>query len=170
MDTGNFVNMKGSGKMKQIVLNGIDTGVILQRYPPVLPLRKDIKKFEEELGYSLPQDYFDFLLNYNGGTCKFGSLLEDLQAGLADLYCFYTADEYGCMPLRLPIDCLEDLAGLKNNMLPIGEMDSGDLVALWFHNTEPEVVVISHEDDSMEVIYTAPSFTQFLSDMLFEGS
>lgn len=153
--------------MKKIILNGIDTGVILQRYPPVLPLSKDIKKFEEELGYSLPQDYFDFLLNYNGGTCKFGSLLEDLHTVLADLYCFYTANEYGCMPLRLPIDCMKEWEGLRNNMLPIGEMDSGDLVVLWFNGTKSEVAVISHEDDNMEVIYTAPSFTQFLADTLF---
>lgn len=53
-------------------------------------------------------------------------------------------------------------------MLPIGEMDSGDLIALWFKGTESKVVIISHEDDNMEIIYTAPSFTQFLLDTIFE--
>ena len=70
--------------------------------------------------------------------------------------------------VRLPTDCLEDWEGLPDNMLPIGELDSGDLAALRFHNTGSEVVVLSHEDDNMEVIYTAPSFTQFLSNTFFE--
>ncbi len=30
--------------------------------------KKEIFKFEEEIGFKLPNDYKEFLINFNGGT------------------------------------------------------------------------------------------------------
>jgi hypothetical protein len=148
--------------MKAVVINGVDTGVVLKRNPDTLPTDEQVGAFEARLGYKLPEDYRAFLLCYNGGTCSFGNVIEPLDSTLCDLYCFDTRGEKGCMPLRLPQACAE--WGLPDNVLPIGETDGGDAVALLFASDRTEIVVISHEDVFSEgdILLRSSSFTKFL--------
>lgn len=55
---------------------------------------------------------------------------------------------------------------LPLDLLPIGEVDSGDMIALKFYENKVEVIVIDHEDGAMEIEITANSFTEFLSNTI----
>jgi hypothetical protein len=153
--------------MKPIIINEIDTGVELERYPEQLPTEQKVCVFEQHLGFQLPDDYRAFLLKYNGGTCKFGSVIEPIDSVLCDLYCFDTHGQYGCMPLKLPKDC-EEWEGLPRNILLIGETDSGAAVGILFEEGTTTIVVIDHEMDfsQEQIIMRSPSFTQFLVDLV----
>ena len=151
--------------MKHIIIESKNTGVSLERYPQLLPTEEQISTFEAQMGFRLPKDYRAFLLEYNGGTCVFGSVIESLDSVLCDLYCFDTDGTYGCMPLQLPQDCTE-WEMLPHNCLLIGETDGGDAVALLFEADETAVVVIDHESafSQEKILLRCPDFTTFLSD------
>ena len=153
--------------MKTVIINETDTGVILERYPEQLPTEQEINRFEQSFGFQLPDDYRAFLLSYNGGTCKFGSIIEPLDSVLCDLYCFDTHEKYGCMPLKLPKDC-EEWENLPDNILLIGETDSGDAVGILFEDEITTIVIIDHEMDfsQKQIIMRSSSFTQFLVDLV----
>jgi cell wall assembly regulator SMI1 len=155
--------------MKSIILNGQDTQMRLEEYADLLPSEQQISAFEAELGFRLPADYREFLLTYNGGVCEFSRVLEPIDGYICDLFGLYpAAAETTLMKLQLPQSAeLTALWGpLPPNLLPIGEVDSGDMIALRFHPHKSEVVVIDHETDQLKVEMSENSFTEFLANTI----
>ena len=90
---------------------------------------------------------------------------------MCDLFGLYPDDyETDLMKLRLPSSKeLTELWGeLPETLLPIGEVDSGDMIAIIFHPNKTEVVVVDHEEDKFDVEMTENSFTEFLSNTIRE--
>lgn len=151
--------------MKLILINGKDTTVRLERYPSALPTQQQIELFEGKLGYVLPPDYREFLLRYNGGVCELKNVIVPVSGYLCDLFGLYQGDPEGnLMPLKLPADeeLMELWGELPEGLLPIGEVDSGDMIAIRFWEGASEVVVVDHEDDQFGVLVAERSFTDFL--------
>ena len=153
--------------VKEIILGNKPTTVRLQRLPESLPAPQDVAAFESTLGYELPADYREFLLRYNGGVCELKNIIVPVSGYLCDLYSLFP-DGFSTdlMKLRLPSsDELTELWGaLPPNLLPIGEVDSGDMIAIRFDEGGAAIVVISHEDDALSVVHAEASFTDLLSN------
>lgn len=157
--------------MKEIILNGIATTVNLEQYPKHLPSEKEVQAFEQLLGFSLPSDYKGFLLNYNGGVCELRNIIMPISGYICDLYGLYPDGTITkLMMLKLPTDPdLVELWGeLPTNLLPIGEVDSGDMIAIQFGNNESKVIVVDHEGGGNEGLVTARNFTEFLLNTVRE--
>lgn len=157
--------------MKEIILNTIATTVRLDRYANRLPDQEEISNFENALGYVLPDDYREFLLKYNGGVCELKNIIMPISAYLCDLFGLYPDNfDAAFMKLRLPHHPeLTELWGqLPLNLLPIGEVDSGDMIAIKFHENKAEIVVIDHEEGDIDILVTANSFTAFLCSTIRE--
>jgi SMI1 / KNR4 family. len=151
--------------MKSILINDKDTGVRLEKYASTLPTPDQIDAFEQELGYSLPADYKEFLLKYNGGTCELKNIIMPISGYLCDLFGFYDENkEPSLIRLKLPTDeeLIELWGQLPSDLLPIGEVDSGDMIAIKFYPDKAEIVVIDHEDDQLDIILREKSFSDFL--------
>ncbi|MCD8042501.1 MAG: SMI1/KNR4 family protein [Tannerellaceae bacterium] len=152
--------------MKQIILNGINTTVNLERFDEYKPQEQDIHNFEKELGFKLPGDYREFLLNYNGGTCEFANIILPKESYLADLFGLFPKDyKTYTTKLRLPTDpeLIELWEGLPTNILPIGEDDSGDMIAIKFDGENSAIEIYSHETNGFRIEGKSSTFTEFLS-------
>lgn len=157
--------------MKEIILNGIATTVNLEQYPKHLPSEKEVQAFEQLLGYPLPPDYREFLLTYNGGVCELKNIIMPISGYLCDLFGLYPDGSMtNLMTLRLPNhpELLELWGELPTNLLPIGEVDSGDMIAIEFNNNESKVMVVDHEGGGTEGSVTARNFTEFLLNTVRE--
>ena len=157
--------------MKKIVLNEINTNVRLERYSNRLPSQDEIIDFEQSLGFSLPKDYKEFLLVYNGGVCELKNVIMPISGYLCDLFGLYpNGFETDLMTLKLPLHPeLTELWGeIPINILPIGEVDSGDMIAIKFNNTESQVVIVDHEGGETEGEVSASTFTEFLTNTVRE--
>lgn len=156
--------------MKAIILNETNTKVRLEKYANRLPSEEEILDFEQSFGYSLPIDYKEFLLAYNGGVCELKNLIMPISGYLCDLFGLYP-DGYqtNLMTLKLPNDPeLTELWGeLPSNLLPIGEVDSGDMIAIQFENGVSKVIVLDHEGGTEELT-SASTFTEFLAKLIKE--
>lgn len=159
-------------KMNKIILNGTDTTVRLERQAGVLPSQQQLLDFETALGYPLPADYKEFLLTYNGGVCELKNIIKPVSGYLCDLFgLFDQSADPGIMPLKLPAsDELTELWGsLPSNLLPVGEVDSGDMIAMRFYPAGIEIVIVDHEDDQLNSLVVADSFTAFLRSTIREN-
>jgi hypothetical protein len=157
--------------MKEILLNDTATTVELERYSKRLPTEDEVLNFENSLGYTLPVDYKEFLLKYNGGVCELKNIIMPISGYLCDLFGLYPDDfETELMRLKIPKHPeLTELWGeLPLDLLPIGEVDSGDMIAIKFYESKIEVVVIDHEDGEMNIEMTEDSFTEFLCNTVRE--
>jgi SMI1-KNR4 cell-wall len=157
--------------MKEIIINGIDTSVKLERYSGYLPSQKEISDFEKALGHNLPDDYKEFLLKYNGGVCELKNIVMPMSGYLCDLFGLFSDEtDTTFMQLKLPsnIELTELWGALPNNLLPIGEIDSGDMIAIRFQQDKSEIVIIDHEDNNLNVVKQENSFTAFLSNTIRE--
>ncbi|MCH5717115.1 SMI1/KNR4 family protein [Niabella hibiscisoli] len=152
--------------MKEIILNNIATTVTLAKQSKRLPTEAELLHFEKALGYTLPADYKEFLLKYNGGVCELKNIIVPVSGYLCDLFGLYPDNfETELMTLKLPQhpELTELWGALQFNLLPIGEVDSGDLIALQFYEDKTVVIVLDHEDEEMKVELTENSFTEFLT-------
>jgi hypothetical protein len=153
--------------MKEIILNNTATTVQLERFSKRLPNDEEVSNFENALGHKLPPDYKEFLLKYNGGVCELKNVIMPISGYLCDLFGLYPHNfETEFMTLKPPQHPeLAELWGtLPQNLLPIGEVDSGDMIAILFHDDRSEIVVLDHEDGEMEIRITENSFTDFLTN------
>ncbi len=90
---------------------------------------------------------------------------------LCDLFGLYPDGSMtNLMTLRLPNhpELLELWGELPTNLLPIGEVDSGDMIAIEFNNNESKVMVVDHEGGGTEGSVTARNFTEFLLNTVRE--
>jgi predicted transcriptional regulator len=157
--------------MKEIILDGTNTSVKLERYSDYLPSQKEILDFEKALGFNLPIDFKEFLLNYNGGVCELKNVIMPISGYLCDLFGLYPDDSDTIfMQLKLPsnIELTELWGELPENLLPIGEVDSGDMIAIRFHPDKSEIVVIDHEEEKLNVVKQEISFIALLSNTVRE--
>ena len=157
--------------MKAIILNETNTKVRLERYAKRLPSEEEILDFEQSLRYSLPIDYKEFLLAYNGGVCELKNVIMPISGYLCDLFGLYPDDyETNLMTLKLPNDpeLIELWGELPSNLLPIGEVDSGDMIAIEFGNGTSKIIVVDHEGGGVEGIASASTFTEFLVNTIKE--
>lgn len=151
--------------MTKIIINGEDTTVSLQRQPGILPSPQQVQDFERALGYSLPADYKEFLFTYNGGVCELKNIIRPVSGYLCDLFgLFDTCADPGIMQLKLPDngELTAQWGTLPPNLLPIGEVDSGDMIAMRFYPDRVEIVIIDHEDDQLNSLVLANGFAEFL--------
>ncbi|GAA4034916.1 hypothetical protein GCM10022409_19270 [Hymenobacter glaciei] len=151
--------------MKEIVLNGVATAVNLERYPAALPSETQVEQFEQALGHRLPPDYRTFLLTYNGGVCDFERMLMPIEVYICDLFGLPVGDSAETLvPLLLPNSpqLTELWDDLPANLLPIGETDGGDMVAIRFLPKGSEVVVLDHESSALREMLRASTFTELL--------
>ncbi len=84
---------------------------------------------------------------------------------LCDLFGLYPDNfDTPLMNLKLPQhpEPTELWGALPLNILPIGEVDSGDMIAIKFYENKTEVVVIDHEEGQMDIQMAENSFTEFL--------
>jgi hypothetical protein len=152
--------------MKEIVLNGVATAVMLERYPAILPSEAQVQEFEQALGYQLPADYRSFLLAYNGGITDVERAIQPIDVCICDLFGLYPGGPKERMqPLRLPTNpVLTELWGeLPANLLPIGDTDGGDMLALRFLPTGSEVVILDHETNALREMLRVDTFTELLA-------
>ena len=152
-------------EMKEIVLDGVPTAVMLERYPAVLPSEAQVQEFEQALGYSLPTDYRAFLLAYNGGITDVERVIPSIDVCICDLFGLYPGGPNERMqPLQLPASPeLRELWGeLPANLLPIGDTDGGDMLAIRFLPAGSEVVILDHETNALRQMLRADTFTALL--------
>jgi hypothetical protein len=152
--------------MKEIVLNGVATAVMLERYPAVLPSEAQVQEFEQALGHPLPADYRAFLLAYNGGITDVERAIQPIDVCICDLFGLYPGGPTERMqPLLLPASpILRELWGeLPTNLLPIGDTDGGDMLAIRFLSTGSEVVVLDHETNALREMLRVNTFTELLA-------
>lgn len=152
--------------MKEIVLNGVPTAVMLERYPAILPSEAQVQEFEQALGYALPADYRAFLLAYNGGITDVERALQPIDVCICDLFGLYPGGPNERMqPLQVPASPeLRELWGeLPANLLPIGDTDGGDMLAIRFLPAGSEVVVLDHETNALREMMRAATFTELLA-------
>jgi len=151
--------------MKEIVLNGVATAVMLERYPAILPSEAQVQEFEQLLGYQLPADYRFFLLAYNGGITDVERAIQPIDVCICDLFGLYPGGTTERMqPLMLPTNpVLKELWGeLPANLLPIGDTDGGDMLAIRFLPTGSEVVILDHETNALREMLRVDTFTELL--------
>jgi len=152
--------------MKEIVLNGVATAVMLERYPAILPSEAQVQEFEQLLGYQLPADYRAFLLAYNGGITDVERAIQPIDVCICDLFGLYPGGPNERMqPLMLPTNpVLKELWGeLPANLLPIGDTDGGDMLAIRFLPTGSEVVILDHETNALREMLRVDTFTELLA-------
>lgn len=152
--------------MKEIVLNGVATAVMLERYPAILPSEAQVQEFEQLLGYQLPADYRAFLLAYNGGITDVERAIQPIDVCICDLFGLYPGGPNERMlPLMLPTNpVLKELWGeLPANLLPIGDTDGGDMLAIRFLPTGSEVVILDHETNALREMLRVDTFTELLT-------
>ena len=144
-----------------------------------LPTEELITKREMQWNVSLPSDYKDFIMKYNGGiptdksfTCdgrtyaitRFLCVLVNFRDNADGWYDISVVESQ--IGERLTDN--EDLVGVE--VLPIAEMFSGDYVCLDYRENKlsPSVCVWSHEEseDFSPVTYKiANSFTEFIESI-----
>ena len=154
-------------KSREIALNGIRTAVCLERYPVVVPTEAQVRAFEQALGYRLPDDYRAFLLTYNGGSCDMERVVPAIGVCICDLFGLFPDDPDGhLMPLRLPNspELHELWDELPPGVLPIGETDGGDMIALRFRpDGSSEIAILDHESNALREMLRADTLTELLA-------
>lgn len=133
---------------------------------------------EKKLGFIFPEDYKDFLLNYNGGKPeKNACIFPNGDAGygtLVDCLFGFCDDEY--------ISVVENYFDYKNripsNTFPIGEDPGGNLLLIsirgddygsiyfWDHNLEAGM---GEEPDYSNMTFVAHSFDEFINNLKDES-
>lgn len=139
---------------------------------------EDIKQMENELSYTLPTDYVDFLLNYGG--CAFSDvtypLIDPCPIGDRQLLsiCFgiLPGDTYDLInnyhtfkeripPNFLPIAC----DGMGNLVcLSINGNDKGN-VYFWQHDAEELIDDNEHQGYAEDIYLAAKSFDEFIDSL-----
>lgn len=141
-----------------------------------LPCEELLAVREQQWELSLPQDYREFIMEYNGGepdkgtflcqghryvVTRFLCILENIQESKDGWY------DIGAVESQIGerLTDNEDLIGIE--VLPIAELFQGDFACLDFREDSgcPSVCVWSHEEsgDFEPVTYqAAASFTEFL--------
>jgi len=134
---------------------------------------KDIEALEESYGLSLPEDYKQFLLKYNGGEPD-KYLFKDKNLGslvLNVLYGINIEDSYD--ELHNVIKVYKDR--IPSSFIPIGDDSGGnqfvigikgkfkDKIYLWDHNTELEHNKFTENTLPGNMYKLADNFTEFIN-------
>lgn len=156
--------------MKEITINSIKTNVYIEMPSQSLTNIQNINSFEKELKFKLPEDYKLFLLEYNGGTCDLKNHIYSMEGNICDLYGLFPKGLYNShQQLTLPKELKDLWCEIPDNILPIGELDNGDMIAIKFLENRNKIVVIDHEDYSYSETISVSTFTQFLLESIREN-
>jgi hypothetical protein len=128
----------------------------------------EVKKLEKELGISLPEQYVDFLIHYNGGA-PIPNLypVEGHQEGILEIQLFFGIRR------KIESSCLDwnfrEYKGyIPNNLFPIGCSSGNDLICLSLFGEDKDAVLFwdlmdEPEQPSYSNVYKiANSFSEFL--------
>lgn len=142
-----------------VEIGGTRTPVVLTSRGPELS-EADVESFERRLGYSLPADYREFLLNYNGGQLLVGNVTgrdddpeRPYHHGDAVSVFFSLPAQSAPVPeyevLRAPADIPWDLS---RDIFPIGEDGGGNCFVYRLGHTKGEIRFLDHEalDEPLE--------------------
>jgi len=135
--------------------------------------RANVDGFETVIGKKLPDDYREFLFNFNGGRPESNEFSVPAQKSAAGINLFYgllKAKEWG--DLLYQREMLMDR--VPKDVLPIGEASCGNAVCLSLRpDTYGQIFFWDHEleaDEGQEATFSnlfliSNSFTGFLSDL-----
>lgn len=148
----------------------------------VSPSDKTIKKFNEFYRVNLPEDYVEFLKQYNGAepvtnvfsTLKKEYLVEKFLCLLSkedrDRLTDDSWSELGVVITEIDERLIDDEDLIGVNIIPIAALFSGDFVCLDFreNKSSPNVCVWFHEESgefSPSVEKISSNFTEFLNQL-----
>ena len=135
----------------------------------------NISTFEKEFGLSLPEEYKNFLLTYNGGKPKprsFDYKLKDGRSWSGGIRDFFGLGLDDWEDLRFYYSLYKDR--IPKQMLPVGNDDGGNLVLLGLtHSMKGNVYFWDHNEESDDenlptydnIYFIANNFKEFLSNL-----
>lgn len=122
---------------------------------------EELNTFETLIGKTLPQDYRQHMLTYNGGTVEEDVEHINYSGGGGILY--FHPIKYGYYPMEELFDDLN--AVLPNGYITIGKTSSGGQIIISLNNdsTYGKIKEWFTDGDTRDL---SPSFTQLLNDMV----
>ena len=140
--------------------------------------KESVKKLENRIGTTLPKDYKEFLLNYNGGKPElyiFPETEKLYSLALDEVYGLDTGEK--ATDINWNIDILNDYDRIMNQFIPIGNAINGDQftlgisgkfkdkVYLWDHNQEVHYDDFIKDELPENMYQLADSFDEFLNKL-----
>lgn len=161
-----------------VAIIGVLFMIITKRGPDLCP--EDIIKFEQEIGYPVPEDYRSFLLKYNGAKVKpryFNVPGWKYQQSLVNEFDYIIFDDSG-----YGIRQVLAISGYRypEAFIPIGSDPGGNTILLalkapyrgqvyfWDHEHQPEDRLDRLEDYN-NVFFLSSSFNEFLNSLKDEN-
>ncbi len=119
----------------------------------------DVLSYGRDHGFTVPQEYTDFLLKYNGGkTPKTNFKLSGISS---DISCFYGLRD-GRTGLELYNIEFRVKEFLRDKMLPIAENVFGDIMFICVDGQESGKIFFRYHDRSKRYILLADTFKAFI--------
>ncbi len=124
-------------------------------------IEKLINEFEEEEGFTLPQQFRDFMLKYNGGRTALAIVkFTNDESDIKGIYGFGDADEWLSFDNSKDYDLYDTL--LSSGFLAIGDNASGDHFLIGIDgNKRGKIYFKSHEEIQRPTL-VANSFMEFV--------
>ena len=135
--------------------------------------QESLAQFEQAHGLTLPSDYREFLLEFNGGTPSPSSFWISAPADASGIQQFYGLhDGPSWLSIRTYVE--NPTIGVPTGMLPIGDDGVGDWICIGISGSrDGRIYFVDHEvhpfDDpeSMEgITQLADSFKSFLASLM----
>ena len=140
-------------------------------YGPLL--QKKLGEFEKQAHITLPNDYRNFLLRYNGGQPTPSFFWIKLQEDGSSIHQFYGLHDDPVF-LSLKTFAGKERYGIPESMLPIGDDGTGNYICIGISSTNfGKVFFLDHDKhpfhnpNSLDgIMELADSFTEFLLSLI----
>ncbi len=124
---------------------------------------KQLEKYEENLGCKFPDQYRQFIVEYNGGELWDTTLnIENFGNSIEYFYGFVKASEYHSINNKYVKDIQKEFL-TPQQVLGIAELGGGDVLAVGISENNRGMMYYSNHDEGYKVTKIADSFKNLLN-------
>lgn len=137
---------------------------------------KKIKSYEKEFNISLPKEYKEFLLEYNGGEVKSKTCIKPIYGGtLLFMHEFFSIEHiFDCLKFSMEVYKTEldsyypDMELFKKNHLLIGHTMMGYDLSICFKGIGIDEIFYSFLLEDIDLVPVSDSFNEFINGFDYE--